>query len=122
MYMNRKGIVFGFKDAHSTWGLTKIIHAWLVNFKTTAEKVDKEGGTYGVPHAYFPLSNEEVANCTKEEWEAACNKGFELWMADLDKMIFAFDVKNAYEFEKEIHDRVEEGRALFAKMYADLWW
>ncbi|MGL4481366.1 MAG: hypothetical protein ACRCTW_02430 [Lactococcus garvieae] len=119
--MNRKGIVFGRKDAYSTWNLTKIIHDWLVNFKKEITSASIDGRSVGTPLDYYP-EGYALGSIEIEDHDKMVEDAWNAWITDLDKMIFAFSRENAYEFDGEIHKKVEEGRELFAKKFPDLWW
>lgn len=112
MYMNRKGIVFGFKD---TWSLdntlSPIIHNALVKFKEVTQKEDNQD-LKGIPNLlvcdmFSPEQlldghmNEEQRDLASEEWRRI-----------LDCMIYSFNLKNKpklkdYNFKYIPAERVE---------------
>lgn len=159
MYMNRKGIVFGYKDTFSLdYTLSPIILAALKKFKEviTDPKHADFAGVPGCIIADMYSKDGEYPETTDEEIEAAVK----VWHEMIDKMIYAFDLKNepkisdynfklnmnkVEEFEDgssrvEIHTvneeeyaryradeeqyqkAAQEGRELFGKYLANLWW
>ena len=109
MYMNRKGVVFGIRD---TWSLdltlSPIILSALLKFKECSNHEFK-GVSNKVMQELFPeaegfYSGEQL------------NEGEKVWDAIIDKMIYAFDLKNEpkmsdyhFDFVSEFGDRDEKG-------------
>lgn len=91
MYMNRKGVQFGVKD---TWSLdaslSPIILSALIKFKETINEPSRKDWV-GVPNQImYELFPDVGYNYSDEQLE----KGSEYWNSILDKMIYAFNLKN----------------------------
>lgn len=114
MHQNRKGIQFGFKDTFSLdVALSPIILSALKKFKevTTDPKRKTWVGVKGdVLKELYP---DHKYDYTEEELKVAT----QYWLDILDKMIYAFDLKNEpnlkdYNFKFKTWSKKLEGRDL----------
>lgn len=129
MYINRKGIQFSKRDTFDCSTLGNIIVSWLKKFKEDY----KENPFEGCPVDYLPKDKVEFSDDEFSEGQA-------LFIADIDKMIWAFSVDNMPEdcwlveptkglFDGELdykkidehRVRIEAGRKLFAERFGNLW-
>jgi len=150
-YTGKKGWQASYKDTWSLdYCLSPIILAGLKKFREviTADKHNK-----GIPASYITWDGDG----REEEHD----KAFDMFVSDIDKMIYAFDPNskpdmndysfsfvegphhgekegacrlydmfpsNAVEYSKLLEDEgeheraVQEGLALFSKLYHNLWW
>lgn len=91
MYMNRKGVQFSYNDTFSLDStLNPIILSALKKFKEVITHPSRKDWV-GVPSLVLgDLYPEHQGNYSDEELEA----GSKLWLEIIDKMIYAFDIKN----------------------------
>lgn len=96
MYMNRKGVQFGVKD---TWSLdaslSPIILSALTKFKEVVTDSSRSSWM-GTPSLVLSdLYPDHKGNYTEEQLE----EGSKLWLEIIDKMIYAFNLKNEPSLE-----------------------
>lgn len=93
MYMNRKGVVFGYKDTFSLdYTLSPIILAALKKFKeviTDPKRADFAGVPSVIVADLFSVDGKYPETTDEQMHEAV-----RVWYEIIDKMIYAFDVKN----------------------------
>lgn len=131
MYINREGLQFSRMDKLDYSTMSNIFITWLKGFK----ELHKTHPFKGCPSSYLPPYNGE--HPSDEVIEGAC----EAFYRDIDKLLYALedelpdmpseeegeDVLNRPADEgwleecREHEKRVEEGLALFPKLYQHLW-